>query len=150
MKKQVAQRKKESGGTQKAGTIRKRQHEDKFDKRAKLNNDKRQGLRRGRFRDAETVQAVELEKPVHETNKLRIKQFTRVAQIEWIINEIAHIQMIDTNLRHDESGIVDELKRRCKKVKDAKRELKNVLHASDDDAWFIPITFRAADFLQRK
>jgi len=96
MKKQVAQRKKESGGTQKAGTIRKRQHEDKFDKRAKLNNDKRQGLRRGRFRDAETVQAVELEKPVHETNKLRIKQFTRVAQIEWIINEIAHIQMIDT------------------------------------------------------
>ena len=58
--------------------------------------------------------------------------------------------MIDANLRNDESGIVDELKRRCKKVKDARRELKNVLNASDDDAWFIPITFRAANFLQRK
>jgi len=53
-----------------------------------INDEKKQGQRRGKIRDAANVEAVKLDMTADETNGMKVNQFTRKAQIKYIIEEI--------------------------------------------------------------
>ena len=71
-----------------SASLRSRQATEACTRRLIINDERKQGQRRGKFRDAANVEAVELDMTADETNGMKVNQFTRKAQIKYIIEEI--------------------------------------------------------------
>jgi hypothetical protein len=87
-KKQVRLRNDKESLVETSASLRSRQATEACTKRLIINDERKQGQRRGKFRDAANVEAVELDMTADETNGMKVNQFTRKAQIKYIIEEI--------------------------------------------------------------
>ena len=107
---------------------------DKLRVTTDLNNERKSGTRRGKYRDADTLEPIELEKPASETNIMQVKNFKNKAQMTYIVEEIVFrlyksYSQEDTDKREEkrrELSIID-------KVMDLKSKLVEVLDVPRDD-----------------
>ena len=81
-------KKKKCDSIQTMNRIRKEQKVESLTKAIERNEKRKSGERRGRPRRASDVDMVELRKPVSETQEIGINNFTRRAQIPYIVEEI--------------------------------------------------------------
>jgi len=63
-----------------ARTIRERQSSESYEKRLKKNEEIKQGRRKGKVKDADTVEAVDLDKTELEKTTLTVKQIRQKKQ----------------------------------------------------------------------
>ena len=81
-------RKKQCDSIQTMNRIRKEQKIESLTKSIERNEKRKSGERRGQARRASDVDMVELRKPVSETQQMGVNNFTRRAQIPYIVEEI--------------------------------------------------------------
>ena len=68
--------------------MRSSQKEDDFTKQLQANQQKKDGIRRGRARDATKKPMLQIEKPVNETQMIMVKNFRKKEHMKFIIAEI--------------------------------------------------------------
>ena len=106
-----------------AKNMRNQQSKNNFNTRLAINTDRKNGTRKGKFRDASSVDVVELEKPASESNKMKLSNFSRNAQKRYIIEEILHRQIMD----QDESTAPDYSTEKDRLHKLGIRDLRQIL-----------------------
>ncbi len=127
----IAKKKKKNCDTiQTMSAIRKEQKIESLTNAIERNERRKSGERRGRARRATDVRMVDLKKPVSETQEMGINNFTRRAQIPYIIAEILTLR---TYAGKDEAEIenfrtLDGVRMLAmKRIEDVKRELRTAL-----------------------
>ena len=98
-KKQVQLRNDKESLVETSTSLRSRQATEACTRRLIINDERKQGQRRGKFRDAANVEAVELDMTADETNGMKVNQFTR--KIKYIIEEILCRKYTSITLEND-------------------------------------------------
>ena len=136
-------KKKKCDSIQTMNRIRKEQKIESLTKSIERNDKRKSGERRGRARRASDVDMVELRKPVSETQQMGVNNFTRRAQIPYIVEEILTLMYPGEAEEAENFRTLDRIRLLAmKRIEDVKRELRKALGLDPSDKTFDKTKFK--------
>ena len=98
---------------------------------------KKIGERKGKFRNADAIDHVELSKPASETQQVKVSHFQQKAQCKFIVEEILFRRYTDES---EEKALLRKTLTRLNTVKEVKQQLRSTIgmteHGADNEFTF--------------